>query len=55
MGPTGYWPGRGMNDSDAEMALNEMVTNAVTHGSGDVHADITHLGSNVRLEVRDQR
>ncbi len=44
----------GMGSSDAELAFNEMVTNAVVHGSGDIQAVLTCLGSGVRLEVHDQ-
>jgi anti-sigma regulatory factor (Ser/Thr protein kinase) len=46
--------GWGLDTSDAELVLNEMITNAVTHGSGDVHADLTRLSNGVRLEVHDQ-
>jgi anti-sigma regulatory factor (Ser/Thr protein kinase) len=46
--------GWGLGASDAELAFNEMVTNAIVHGSGDVHADLTRLNSGVRLEVHDQ-
>ena len=44
----------GLGASDAELAFNEMITNAVVHGSGDVHADLTRLSDGVRLEVHDQ-
>jgi anti-sigma regulatory factor (Ser/Thr protein kinase) len=43
----------GISASDAEFVLNEMITNAVVHGSGDVQADLTHLGNGIRLEVHD--
>jgi anti-sigma regulatory factor (Ser/Thr protein kinase) len=43
-----------MGSSDAELALNEMVTNAVVHGTGDIQAVLTRIGSSVRLEVHDQ-
>jgi anti-sigma regulatory factor (Ser/Thr protein kinase) len=36
------------------MAFNEMITNAVVHGSGDVHANLTRLSDGMRLEVHDQ-
>jgi anti-sigma regulatory factor (Ser/Thr protein kinase) len=44
----------GMGSSDAVLALNEMVTNAVVHGSGEIQAALTCLGSSVRLQVHDQ-
>jgi serine/threonine-protein kinase RsbW len=44
----------GLGASDAELAFNEMITNAVVHGSGDIHADLTRLSHGVRLEVHDQ-
>jgi anti-sigma regulatory factor (Ser/Thr protein kinase) len=43
-----------MGASDAELALNEMVTNAVVHGMGDIEAVLRCLGPSVRLEVHDQ-
>jgi serine/threonine-protein kinase RsbW len=50
----GVLAGWGMGSSDAELAFNEMVTNAVVHGSGDIQAVLTCLGSSVRLKVHDQ-
>jgi anti-sigma regulatory factor (Ser/Thr protein kinase) len=44
----------GMGSSDAELALNEMITNAVVHGAGDIQAVLTLLESSVRLEVHDE-
>ena len=43
----------GMAASDAELALNEMITNAVVHGSGDIRAELTYVDLGARLEVRD--
>jgi len=43
----------GMASSDAELALSEMITNAVVHGSGDIRAELTCLDLGARLEVRD--
>jgi anti-sigma regulatory factor (Ser/Thr protein kinase) len=43
-----------MDSSDAELALNEMVTNAVVHGTGDIQAVLTRLESSVWLEVHDE-
>jgi anti-sigma regulatory factor (Ser/Thr protein kinase) len=45
--------GWGLSASDAELALNELVTNAVLHGAGDVQAVLTDLGFGVRLVVHD--
>jgi hypothetical protein len=42
-----------MAGSDAELALNEMITNAVVHGSGDIRAELTRVEPGARLEVRD--
>jgi serine/threonine-protein kinase RsbW len=46
--------GWGLDAPDAELAFNEMIANAVVHGSGDVRAELSRLGSRVRLEVHDQ-
>ena len=43
----------GMAASDAELALNELISNAVVHGSGDIRADLIDLGSGIRIEVHD--
>jgi anti-sigma regulatory factor (Ser/Thr protein kinase) len=43
----------GLAASDAELALNEMITNAVLHGAGDIQTVLTDLGAGVRLEVHD--
>ena len=53
------WARRVLSDwslgaSDAELAFDEMITNAVVHGSGEVQADLTRISSGVRLEVHDQ-
>jgi anti-sigma regulatory factor (Ser/Thr protein kinase) len=45
--------GWGLAASDAELALNEMITNAVLHGAGDIQTVLTDLGAGVRLEVHD--
>ena len=42
-----------MAGSDAELALNEIITNAVVHGSGDIRAELTSVDPGARLEVRD--
>jgi anti-sigma regulatory factor (Ser/Thr protein kinase) len=43
-----------LDASDTELALSEMITNAVVHGSGGVQADLSRLSGCVRLEVHDQ-
>ena len=45
--------GWGMAASDAELALSEMITNAVVHGSGEFRAELSCVDSGARLEVRD--
>ena len=43
----------GLAASDAELALNEMVTNAVVHGAGEIQADLTLVDAGIRIEVHD--
>jgi len=43
----------GMAASDAALALNEMVTNAVVHGSGEIRTHLALVDAGVRIEVHD--
>lgn len=38
---------------DVELAVSELVTNAVRHGEGTVHVDVWRLDDRVRLQVGD--
>ncbi|MDQ8706953.1 ATP-binding protein [Streptomyces sp. LHD-70] len=40
--------------SDVELAVSELVTNAVVHGEGDVRLRITLTESEVQVSVRDE-
>ena len=46
----------GLDDlvSALELAVSELVTNAMVHGVGHVEVQLTANGTNVRLEVLDQ-
>ena len=46
----------GLDDqvSAIELAVSELVTNAMVHGVGHVEVQLTANGTNVRLEVLDQ-
>lgn len=37
-----------------ELAVSELVTNAMVHGEGEVEVQLTARGSHMRLEVLDQ-
>jgi anti-sigma regulatory factor (Ser/Thr protein kinase) len=43
----------GVSGSDAELAVSELVTNAVIHGSGDITVRLTRLDGRARVEVQD--
>lgn len=38
---------------DLTLVVSELVTNAVVHGSAEVHLDVAVEGSHVRIEVAD--
>jgi serine/threonine-protein kinase RsbW len=44
----------GLAASDAELALNEMVTNAVVHGAGEIRTNLVLVDAGVRIEVHDR-
>ena len=45
--------GLGAEVAALELAVSELVTNALVHGEGDVEVQLTATGTNLRLEVLD--
>jgi anti-sigma regulatory factor (Ser/Thr protein kinase) len=46
--------GWGIEVRDVALVVSELVTNAVTHGEGDIRVELTGSATRVRLEVHDQ-
>ena len=46
--------GLGAGAPTLELAVSELVTNALVHGEGAVEVQLTASGTSVRLEVLDQ-
>lgn len=48
-----YW-GFVHHRDTAELLVSELVTNAIRHGSGEIHLTVRHHGGTLRFEVHDE-